>query len=105
MVAVRWAFREGHFVLSFHGHVEMLLEELSVTDLREAGSQSELLEEYPGRREGYTKLLLGRVGAKRLYLVVNVEEFHDDPAFPLAGVTVYEPEPPAWRDERTRGKP
>lgn len=103
MVAVRWAFREKHFVLRFHGLIEMKLEGLSVNDVVVAGGNSELLEEYPDRPEGYSKLLLGMVGKRPLHLVLNVQQFHDDPTYPLAVVTVYEPESPAWRDERTRG--
>jgi uncharacterized protein DUF4258 len=103
MVAVRWAFREKHFILRSHGQIEMKLEGLSVGDVIAAGSNSELLEEYPDRPEGYSKLLLGMVGERPVHLVLNVQQFHDDPSYPLAVVTVYEPEPPAWRDEWTRG--
>lgn len=103
MVAVRWAFREDHFVLRFHAHVEMLTEGLRTSDLRHAGSGCELLEEYPERPEGHTKLILGSSQDGRpIHLVLNVERFEQDPAEPLAVVTVYEPESPEWLDERTR---
>lgn len=101
--ALRWAFKENHFILRVHGFVEMKLEGLTVGDLSVAGSNSEVLEEYPERPEGYTKLLLGPLEERPLHIVINVQEFHDDPSYPLAVVTVYEPEPPSWRDERTRG--
>lgn len=76
---------------------------VSVDDVVFAGRNSELLEEYPDRPEGYSKLLLGIVNERPLHLVLNVQEFHDDPNSPLAVVTVYETESPSWRDERTRG--
>lgn len=102
--ALRWAFHEKHFVLRFHGFVEMRTEGLSIEDLRQAGRESEILEEYPDRPEGHTKLLLGKLADRPIHLVINVQEFHDDPTDPVAIVTVYEPESPFWRDERTRGK-
>lgn len=104
MPAVRWAFRENHFIVRAHGHIEMLIEGLSVPDIRRAGITSELLEEYPERPHGHTKLLLGYVRPDRpVHLVVNVQAFESDTSEPLAIVTVYEPEPPEWSDERTRG--
>lgn len=42
--ALRWAFHEKHFVLRFHGFVEMRTEGLSIEDLRQAGRESEILE-------------------------------------------------------------
>lgn len=104
MVAVRWAFRDGQFVLRTHAHVEMLLEGLATQDIRRAGSDSDLLEEYPERPQGRTQLLLGHARpGKPVHLVVNVAAFEDDFSEPIAVVTVYEPEPPEWMDERTRG--
>lgn len=82
----------------------MRIEGLSVEDLSQSGSELEILEEYPDRPEGYTKLLLCRLDDRPLHLVINVQEFHDDPSNPVAIVTVYEPESPFWSDERTRGK-
>lgn len=103
MVALRWALRERHFVLRFHAHVEMLDEGLAVGSITEAGAQSELLEDYPTRREGHTKLLLGYAGEDRpVHIVVNVSAFESDWSEPLVVVTVYEPEGPGWLDERTR---
>lgn len=84
MPALRWAFQENHFILRFHGLVEMNLEGISVRDLSNAGRQSELLEEYQDRPEGYTKLLLGVIEDQPIHIVINVQEFHDDPSYPLA---------------------
>lgn len=102
MVALGWAFREKHFVLRFHAHFEML-EGLAVGSIGEAGTGSELLEDYSTRREGHTKLLLGYVGGDApVHIVVNVSAFESDWSEPLVVVTVYEPEGPGWIDERTR---
>jgi hypothetical protein len=64
MIAVRWAFREGHFVLRAHAHIEMLMEGLTLGEFQSAAANGDLLEEYPDRPEGYTKLVLGYVNTR-----------------------------------------
>jgi len=81
----------------------MLVEGLSTPDICRSGADCDLLEEYPDRPEGHTKLLLGYVRPGRpIHVVVNVALFEANWAEPLAVVTVYEPEGPEWLDERTR---
>lgn len=105
MVALGWAFGEKHFVFREHGYIEMLLERLTTEDVVRAAGRCELLEEYPDRPEGFTKLLLGYVRPDRpIHLVVNVEAYERDWSEPLVVVTVYEPERPSWLDERTRAR-
>lgn len=102
-VALRWAFREEHATPLFHGHVETRLEGLEFRDMLRAGLSSEVLEEEV-RPQGRTKVLLGFVAQDDpVHIVVNVEAFESDFTEPLRVVTVYRPEPPKWRDERTRG--
>jgi len=104
MPAVRSAFRELRFVLRWHAHLEMRLERVDAMALSSAGSSLELLEDYPERERGHTKLLLGYLTQDdAIHLVANVEAFEDDPSEPLVVVTVYRPEPPWWTHERTRG--
>ena len=103
MVAVRWAFRQRHYRLTGHALIEALIEQLSEEDLTAIGSDSDVLEEYPNRPHGHSKLLLGYARGEPFHLVVNVENFEEDWAEPMTVVTVYRPEPPAWRDEQTRG--
>jgi hypothetical protein len=104
-IAVSWVFREGHFELSRHAYVEMYLDKLNLDDVRKAGARGEVLEDYPDRPEGYTILIAGYIGQERpVHLVVNIAAFEDDPSRPVSIVTVYVPEPPRWRDERTRGR-
>jgi hypothetical protein len=103
MVAVWWAFRERHFVLRRHAYQEMLIDALTSQAMRDAGAQSDLLEDYPDREHGHTKLLLGEAElGDPIHLVVNVAGFEDDFSEPLVVVTVCRPTPPWWLDERTR---
>lgn len=56
------------------------------------------------RPQGRTKVLLGFLTEEDpVHIVVNVQAFETDFTEPLRVVTVYRPEPPRWRDERTRG--
>lgn len=101
--ALRWAFDESHFVLRFHGHVEMTQEKIRALDLSRAGRACEVLEDQD-RPEGRTKLLLGYLGPDEpIHVVVNVKRFEADIEDPVDVVTVYRPEQPWWIDERTRG--
>lgn len=49
LTAIRWAFREWQFLLRPHAYVEMRLDRFTTEDIRRAGSESELLEDYPDR--------------------------------------------------------
>jgi hypothetical protein len=101
--ALRWAFEESHFVLRFHGHVEMIQEGIGALELSSAARNCEVLEDRD-RPEGRTKLLLARpAGSDPIHVVVNVKRFEADQEDPLDVVTVYRPELPWWIDERTRG--
>jgi hypothetical protein len=103
MVALRWAFREQHFVLRGHALQEMLVDALTTRAIRDAGGESELLEDYPDREHGHTKLLLGETqSGDPVHMVVNVARFEDDFSEPLVVVTVYRPTTPWWLDGRTR---
>jgi hypothetical protein len=103
-VALGWAFTEGHVLFRFHAHLEMRLDNVTNADVQLAGSRCEVLEDYPARREGRTKVLLGFTGPDEpLHIVVNVKAFESDLQDRAEVVTVYRPEAPRWVDERTRG--
>lgn len=103
-VALRWAFREEHVIVRFHGHLEMSYEGLDKEDLFDAGTTTEVIEDYPDRPEGHTKLLSGTTrGGDSVHIVVNVEAFEANFEDQVEVVTVYRPERPRWRDETTRG--
>lgn len=101
--ALPWAFEELHFVLRFHGHVEVMQERAAALELSRAGCACELLEDHD-RPEGRTKLLLGYLSpAEPIHIAVNVKRFEANQEDSLDVVTVYRPERPWWIDERTRG--
>jgi hypothetical protein len=103
-VALGRAFTEGHVLFRFHAHLEMRFDNVTSTDVRLAGARCEVLEDYPSRREGRTKVLLGFTGPDEpLHIVVNVKAFESNLQDRVEVVTVYRPEPPRWVDERTRG--
>jgi len=102
--ALGWAFSEAHLVYRFHAHVERRFEKLTEADVARAGQRCEVIEDYPTRREGRTKVLLGYLGPDDpLHIVVNVRLFEADFTNRVEVVTVYRPEPPRWIDERTGG--
>ncbi|HEY8692656.1 MAG TPA: DUF4258 domain-containing protein, partial [Chloroflexota bacterium] len=61
-------------------------------------ADGEILEDYPEDPRGPSALVLGHASAKRPLHVVCAF----DPSGTLLVITVYEPEPPNWLDERTR---
>lgn len=106
MMAIRWAFREDHFVPTEHAHIEMFQDNVSLTDLKRAAVESELIEDYPDRPDGHRMLLLGYRGPDRpVHIVVDLADYEKDWSEPITVVTVYVPEPPEWVDERTRARP
>lgn len=103
-IALRWAFREEHLSITRHARIEMGLRGIDSDVVTGVGRTSEVIEEDPHRPHGLTKVLLGyRDGRDAIHIVVNVEAYEDDFEEPVEIVTVYRPEPPKWRDERTRG--
>lgn len=103
-VALGWAFTEGHVLFRLHAHLEMRFDNVTKAEVHLAGAKCEVLEDYPSRREGRTKVLLGFTGPDEpLHIVVNVKAFESDLQDRVEVVTVYRPEAPRWVDERTRG--
>ncbi len=79
------------------------MDRLTEADVRRAGTECEVIEDYLDRPEGHTLLLLGYVAPERpIHLVVGCEAFERDWSKPVILITVYLPEPPMWSDERTR---
>lgn len=103
-VALRWAFREEHLSITRHARIEMGLRGIDTDAVTSVGRVSEVIEEDRERPQGTTKVLLGyRDAGEAIHIVVNVEAYEEDFEEPVEIVTVYRPEPPKWRDERTRG--
>lgn len=58
----------------------------------------EIIEDYPEDQRGHSCLVLGYDNGRAVHVVCSM---HEDT---LIIITVYEPKPPKWSDERTRGK-
>lgn len=102
-VVLRWAFTEQHVALTRHARIEMDLRGIGTDDVITVGKLGQVIEEDRDRPQGTTKVLLGyTAGDDAMHLVVNVEAYEHDFSEPVEVVTVYRPEPPKWRDERTR---
>lgn len=86
--------------------LEMSYDDLTTKeDVMSAGGSCEVIEDYPNRREGRTKVLLGYTGPNEpIHIVANVRLFEADFRWRVEVVTVYRPESPFWVDERTRGR-
>ncbi|MBA2726254.1 MAG: DUF4258 domain-containing protein [Actinobacteria bacterium] len=103
--AFGWAFSQSHVIFRFHADIEMRYDQLTKDDVMRAGKSCEVLEDYPTRSEGRTKVLLGFIGPDEpVHIVANVRLFESDLSNRVEIVTVYRPEPPRWVDERTRGR-
>lgn len=82
-----------------HASQEMVAEDVALSEVFEAVSSGDVLEDYPEHRRGPCCLLHGRTNAGRdLHVVCTT-------ASPmLVIITVYEPKPPKWSTPKKRGR-
>ena len=83
---------------SQHALDQSILRRVAVSDLREAISTSELVEDYPDDKYGPSCLLLGFTRSGRPLHVQCSHPSRDR----LKIITVYEPDPSNWIDLRIR---
>jgi hypothetical protein len=96
---VRAAVDRGAWALSRHARERAGRRKITALALVQALARGEILEDYPSDPRGPSALVLGHdQGGMPLHAVVAF-----DPTGTLIVITVYEPEPPKWVDERTRG--
>ncbi len=95
---VRSQLVADEFDLSGHATLRMAERYLARADIRQAGANAEVLEEYPDDKYGPSCLLLGFTESGRpLHFQVSVE---DSPLVKV--ITAYEPDPRRWRNHRER---
>ena len=94
--------RQGRYEVSIHAQQERLEEDLDVTEIEEALTQGEILEDYPDDPRGESCLILGYAGTKPIHTVVGWAQKSPSERL-LRLITVYIPQPPKWTDPRTRG--
>ena len=95
---IRQKIADGRFEFSKHEVDQMFLRRITVPEIREAFSTSELVEDYPDDKYGPSCLLFGRTLLNR---ALHIQCSH--PSRPMIKiVTVYEPVPELWVDFKTR---
>jgi len=95
---VREQLATGAFEFSQHAFRRVVERNISEQEIREAGVQAEIIENYPEDKYSPSGLLLGFTTAGRpLHFQVSFAETD------LAKIiTIYEPDPSEWLDYRTR---
>ena len=96
---VRQQLAGGEFEFSLHAFRRAVQRNISEQEIREAGAQAEIIEDYPEDKYSPSALLLGFTTAGRpLHFQVSFAETDLTKI-----ITIYEPDPTEWLDYRTRG--
>jgi len=92
------AVQNGAWALSVHARERAGKRRIGDEELIHILANGEILEDYVDDPRGPSALVLGQTNnARALHAVCAF-----DPGGTLVVITVYEPEPPKWLDERTR---
>ncbi len=86
------------YEISFHTEKERYAEDITISDFETAIYNGEILEDYRDDPRGPSCLVLGFSQNRPIHIVCGYT-----PTKWIRIVTVYEPKPPKWLDERTRG--
>ena len=88
----------GHFEFSHHAFRRAVERNVSEQEIREAGAQAEIIEDYPNDKYSPSALLLGFTATQRpLHFQIS---FADTQRVKI--ITLYEPDPNEWIAYRTR---
>ena len=95
---VRAELRGGAFEFSYHAFRRSVERNISEAEIREAGENVVVIEQYPEDKYGPTVLLLGFTESERpLHIQVSVTDSQH-----VRIVTLYEPDEDAWQDYARR---
>jgi len=100
---IRQLIREGRYEISLHAQQERLDDDLDISEVEAAIAHGEILENYPSDPRGTSCLVAGQAGAKSVHVVLGWARKIDGSEQVLRVITVYLPQPPKWKDYRTRG--
>jgi hypothetical protein len=90
--------RQGQFEFSQHAVAQSILRHISVDELLQAMTCSEVIEDYPNDKYGSSCLIMGYTQSNR---PIHVQCSY--PSRPLIKIiTLYEPNPALWIDNRVR---
>lgn len=96
--AVRRELAEGKFEFSRHAFRRAVERNISEQEIREAGADAELIEDYPDDKYAPSALLLGfTLGGRPLHFQVSFAETELTKI-----ITIYDPDPNEWIDYRRR---
>lgn len=97
---IREKILSGDWVLSGHARIRAGQRCIRDFDLVISLANGEIIEDYPEDQRGHSCLVLGHTE--------NGDPIHSvcafDPSGTLIIVTAYFPEPPKWKDSKTRGE-
>ncbi|SMB99058.1 protein of unknown function [Thermanaeromonas toyohensis ToBE] len=96
---IRECIKEGKWAMTAHARARAGQRKIKDEEVVYALVNGEILENYPDDPRGPSALILGYTEDKRPLHVVCAF----DPSGTLLIITVYEPQPPKWVDEKTRG--
>jgi hypothetical protein len=95
---VRRQLATGRFEFSRHAFRRAVERNISEQEIREAGADAEVIEEYPDDKYSPSALLLGFTAGRRpLHCQVSFAETDLTKI-----ITIYEPDPKEWVDYRRR---
>ena len=95
---VRQQLASGEFEFSRHALRRVVERNISAAEIQEAGVAAEVIEDYPDDKYSPSALLLGFAdGGRPLHFHVSFAETEKTKI-----ITLYEPDPSAWQDFRTR---
>lgn len=95
---IRRQLSAGDFEFSRHAFKRAVERNISDIEIREAGAQARIIEDYPEDKYAPSSLLLGFTRAKRA-LHIQVSYVDSDL---LKIITIYEPDPAEWYDYSRR---
>ena len=101
---IRELIRPGHYEFSLHAQQERLAEDLDVDDIEAAVLTGAVLEDYPNDPRGPSCLVCGNAGNRPVHIVIGWAQRQSEGKRILRVITVYVPQPPKWKDARTRGE-
>jgi len=95
---IRRQLAEGRFEFSRHAFRRAVERNISEPEIRAAGAQAELIEDYPDDKYSPSDLLLGLTTAGR---PLHFQESYAETAMTKI-ITTYEPDPAEWVNYRKR---
>ncbi|MBA5867445.1 MAG: DUF4258 domain-containing protein [Nitrospira sp. CR1.3] len=95
---IRQQLSTGAFEFSRHAFKRAIERDISDAEIRQAGAQARIIEDYPDDKYAASSLLLGFTVSGR---PIHIQVSHLDPGL-VKIITLYEPDPAEWYDYARR---